>query len=96
MAVILDDSSSPIDVSTLADELKRQGLPSYARPCFIRLTKHIELTGTFKVTKTTFQEEAYDLNRVTEPIYYLNQRKQVYEQLTPDLSALLGEGRIRF
>jgi hypothetical protein len=45
MAVILDDPSAPIDMNTLGIELKKQGLPSYARPCFIRLTKHIELTG---------------------------------------------------
>jgi hypothetical protein len=45
MAVILDDYSAPIDMNVLAKELKKQGLPSYARPCFIRLTKHIELTG---------------------------------------------------
>jgi len=74
MTVILDDSSTPIDMNTLAIELKKHGLPSYARPCFIRLTKHIELTGTFKVKKTVLQEEGYDLNRVTDPIYYLNQK----------------------
>jgi hypothetical protein len=45
MAVILDDSSASTDMSKLAQELKKQGLPSYARPCFVRLTKHIELTG---------------------------------------------------
>ena len=45
MAVIIDNSSAPIDMNTLAKELKKHGLPSYARPCFIRLTKHIELTG---------------------------------------------------
>ena len=45
MAVILDNSSSPIDMDTLAKEIKKEGLPSYAQPCFIRLTKHIELTG---------------------------------------------------
>ncbi len=47
MAVILDDPSASIDMNLLATELKKQGLPSYARPCFIRLTKHIELTGSF-------------------------------------------------
>lgn len=44
MAVILDDST-PIDIDALSKEMKKQGLPSYARPCFIRLTKKIELTG---------------------------------------------------
>lgn len=47
MAVILDDSPTPIDMDLLAKEMKKHGLPSYARPCFIRLTKKIELTGEF-------------------------------------------------
>ena len=96
MAVILDDPSSPIEMSTLTDELRKQGLPPYARPCFIRLTEHIELTGTFKVKKTVFQEEAYDPARVTEPIYYLNQRMQTYERLTPELYDLILQEKIRF
>ena len=45
MAAVLDDLSMSLDMNTLVQELKRHGLPSYARPCFIRLTKHIELTG---------------------------------------------------
>lgn len=44
MAVVIDNSGS-IDMNTLAKDLKKHGLPSYARPCFIRLTKNIEMTG---------------------------------------------------
>ncbi|CAF3381809.1 unnamed protein product [Rotaria sp. Silwood1] len=96
MAVMLDDPSVSIDLNTLVNELKRQGLPQYARPCFIRLTKNIELTGTFKVKKTTFQEEAYDLNRINEPIYYLNPQKQNYELLTPEIYELILKEKIKF
>lgn len=45
MAVIIDNASAPIDMNTLAKDMKKHGLPAYARPCFIRLTNHIELTG---------------------------------------------------
>ncbi len=45
MAVILNNSSTPIDINPLVHDLKKHGLPSYARPCFIRVTQHIELTG---------------------------------------------------
>jgi hypothetical protein len=45
MAAILNNSSTPIDINPLVHELKKYGLPSYARPCFIRVTQHIELTG---------------------------------------------------
>jgi hypothetical protein len=112
MAVILDDPSAPMDMNILAQDLRKEGLPSYARPCFIRLTKHIELTGkhplnlnfpipivfpgTFKVKKTVFQEEAFDLNRVTEPIYYLNTSKQTYERLTPEIYQFILQEKIKF
>jgi hypothetical protein len=56
----------------------------------------IFLTGTFKVKKTVFQEEGYDLNRITEPIYYLNQQKQVYERLTPEIYELILNDKIKF
>jgi hypothetical protein len=46
MAVVLENSSTPINMNTLAQDLKKQGLPAYARPCFLRLTKHIEMTGS--------------------------------------------------
>ncbi|CAF0981247.1 unnamed protein product [Adineta steineri] len=45
MAVILNNSSTSINIKTLPNELKTLGLPPYARPCFIRITQHIELTG---------------------------------------------------
>ncbi|CAF1183492.1 unnamed protein product [Rotaria sordida] len=96
MAVILDDPSLPIDMNTLAGDLKKNGLPSYARPCFIRLTKHIELTGTFKVKKTVFQEEGFDLKLINEPIFYLNPQKQIYERLTSEIYDLILKEKIKF
>jgi hypothetical protein len=54
MAVIIDDPSASIDMNKLVQELKNQGLPSYARPCFIRLTKQIELTGSFTYLRLFF------------------------------------------
>jgi hypothetical protein len=52
--------------------------------------------GTFKVKKTVFQEEGYDLKCINEPIYYLNQQKQVYEKLTPEIYDQINKGKIKF
>jgi hypothetical protein len=52
--------------------------------------------GTFKVKKTAFQEEAYDLNRINEPIYYLNQQKQIYERLTSEIYDLILKEKVKF
>ncbi|CAF3734995.1 unnamed protein product [Rotaria magnacalcarata] len=87
MAVMLDDPAITTELIKLVQELKTQGLPSYARPCFIR---------TYKVKKTAFQDEAYDLNRVTDPVYYLNQQKQTYQRLTPEIYDLILQEEIKF
>ena len=52
--------------------------------------------GTFKVKKTIFQDDGYDLKRIQEPVYYLNQQKQTYEQLTFDIYDLIQQGKIKF
>ena len=115
MAVILADATATtLDLTTLPNELKNQGLPPYARPCFVRLTEHIDMTGelhtlslatrhalftvpgTFKVKKTLFQDEGYDLHRVSEPIFYLNQQKQIYERLTPTTYESILQNKIKF
>lgn len=46
--------------------------------------------------KTVFQEEGYDLKRINEPIYYLNQSKQIYEKLTPEISDQISNGKVKF
>jgi hypothetical protein len=48
------------------------------------------------VKKAVFQEEAYDLTRVTEPIYYLNNTEQTYERLTPETYQLILKEKIKF
>ncbi len=52
--------------------------------------------GTFKVKKTVFQDEGYDLTRITEPIYYLNQQKQIYERLTSEIYNLIIKEKLKF
>lgn len=47
MAVIVEDQKATVDLNSLPNEMKKQGLPVYARPCIIRLVKSIEMTGVF-------------------------------------------------
>ena len=65
------------------------------RLCTALVTPSI-CAGTFKVKKTVFQDEAYDLARVTDPVFYLNQQKQTYERLTPEAHDLIIKGKQRF
>ncbi|GAB0090108.1 hypothetical protein DMENIID0001_047910 [Sergentomyia squamirostris] len=70
MAAIVDPKRE-INVENLSNGV--QGcLPPYARPLFIRLMDALPMTGTFKMKKLDLQLEGYDLNKITDPIYFLH------------------------
>jgi fatty-acyl-CoA synthase len=64
--------------TTLAEHVNRY-LPSYARPQFVRVCRALELTGTFKLTKTRFINESY--LTATDPIWRYDQRRNSFEPL---------------
>ncbi|CAF0927905.1 unnamed protein product [Didymodactylos carnosus] len=90
-----DNESSPIDLKYLEEQIKTH-LASYARPIFIRLTEQIEMTGTFKVKKTTYQDESYDITRTNDEIYYLNPSTKMYQRVTNDIYEKINQGKIKF
>ncbi len=93
MAAIVDPEKT-IDLTALAKELKTV-LPSYARPLFIRLVNTIDLTGTFKLRKIDYRNEAYDLAKVKDPVYFFDSLSQTYIRFTPSIQYQLTEGKIR-
>ncbi len=46
-------------------------LPSYAIPRFIRFKTTLETTGTFKHKKSELKEDAFQINRVNDPLYVM-------------------------
>lgn len=44
-------------------------LPAYSRPVFIRIHDKFELAGPYKIKKTDFRSEAYDISRFTDQIF---------------------------
>jgi solute carrier family 27 fatty acid transporter 1/4 len=91
MAAIADPDGI-LDLDMLATQIIKQ-LPSYARPLFIRIKTHIDMTGTHKMKKTDLQEEAYDLSKVKDPLYYLCGGK--YIPFDQDAAQKLERGEIR-
>ncbi|CAG7699633.1 unnamed protein product [Allacma fusca] len=75
MAAIVDPSAS-LDLGVLASGVQSK-LPAYARPLFLRLTKQIETTGTFKLKKLDMQKEGFDILSIAEPIYFYQGGKYV-------------------
>ncbi len=93
MAAIVDTENS-LDLAALAKELQYV-LPSYARPLFIRLVKEIDLTGTYKLRKIDYRNEAYDLTKVKDPIYFLDPFSQSYIPFTSYLCDQLLSGKLK-
>ncbi|CAL8330762.1 unnamed protein product [Lota lota] len=73
----------------------KKALPSYALPVFLRLTSHIDTTGTFKILKMRLRQEGYDPELSTDLIYYLNSGTGCYEALSPRRYCDITEGRER-
>ncbi|OQR70817.1 long-chain fatty acid transport protein 4-like [Tropilaelaps mercedesae] len=95
MAVILDPQRQ-IDLQNMLRKICME-LPLYAVPVFIRLTDNLEKTGTFKFQKSKLAREGYDINVVSDPIFFLGSRRAEprYLPLDSDIYKDLTEGRIR-
>jgi fatty-acyl-CoA synthase len=70
-------------------------LPSYARPLFLRIRRDIEVTGTFKYSKTELVRQGYDPDITTDVIYFDNPESESFVQLDKLLYDRIQVGQIR-
>ncbi len=82
------------DPASLRETLHRE-LPPYARPLFVRLTDHMEITGTFKHKKTDAVKEGFDPDRIADTLWFDDPRGRAYDVLTPALHRQILSGEIR-
>jgi acyl-CoA synthetase (AMP-forming)/AMP-acid ligase II len=80
MVAIVEHPNCPIDLHDLLDKLKHQ-LPSYAVPLFVRLARNVQYTATFKLQKQQLKQQEYDLNKVTDPLFVINDKRTDYVTL---------------
>ena len=73
----------------------RDRLPSYSVPLFIRIIPAPELTVTYKYSKVNFKKDGFDINTVTDPIYFLDPMSNKYVSLNSELLNLLMESKLR-
>ncbi|XP_028454357.1 long-chain fatty acid transport protein 1a isoform X2 [Perca flavescens] len=92
MAAIADTTGS-FDCKGFLQKVQH-ALPSYARPVFLRISPHVDTTGTFKIQKTRLQSEGYDPRLTTDQIYFLNTRAASYEAVDEELYSAIAEGRM--
>ena len=83
MAAIVGTEAS-VDLANLAKKLFLS-LPAYAVPLFVRLLPEVELTGTFKLKKVQLRNEGFDINKVHDPLYVMDQGQKCYVPLTTDV-----------
>ncbi|KOX73053.1 Long-chain fatty acid transport protein 1 [Melipona quadrifasciata] len=102
MAAIYDPENT-LNIKEMADGLKKS-LPSYARPLFIRVLSELPMTGkyfnefiylsTFKLKKKDLQEDGFNIKKVTDPIYFLD-NSGVYVNLSEQIYNNILEGKVR-
>ena len=80
MAAIVPENLTAFDLPALREHLKAH-LPDYARPMFLRLQDHLEITGTFKPRKLDLVADAFDPSRTSNPIYIEDKTAQTYVRM---------------
>ena len=93
MAAILDQKNG-LDLNGLLAKMKK-ALPSFAIPIFIRISKSMEMTGTHKLPKNSFQNEGYNPNVIKDPIYFFDSKHDQYIRLDAKLYNDIQNGLIR-
>jgi fatty-acyl-CoA synthase len=70
-------------------------LPHYARPLFLRIRNEMDVTGTFKYTKTDFVREGYDPAATDDVLYFNHPQQQAFVRLDKTLYDRIQVGEIR-
>jgi acyl-CoA synthetase (AMP-forming)/AMP-acid ligase II len=85
-------TTDEFDLEVLTDLVGRD-LAGYQRPLFLRLLQsEMRLTGTFKHQKVEYRDEAFDLSRISDPLYVLVGRR--YRVLDEETLARIEKGEI--
>jgi fatty-acyl-CoA synthase len=92
MAALVIDSS--FDLVAFRKHLMTR-LPAYARPMFLRVQDEIEVTGTFKYSKTELARQGYDPVSTMDTIYFDHPESQSFVRLDKALYDRIRAGQIR-
>jgi len=82
------------DIEALPTHLA-QRLPAYARPVFIRISRELDATETFKQKKGELASEGFEPSAVADPIFMLEPKSGAYVALDSEIFARIVDGTIR-
>jgi fatty-acyl-CoA synthase len=92
MAALVADNG--LDLSAFRAHLVER-LPAYARPLFLRIRNEMEVTGTFKYTKSELIRQGYDPAVIADVVYFNDAERQAFVRLDPSLYGRLQSGNGR-
>ncbi len=61
---------------------------------FIRLIRELHLTGTYKLKKTDYQKDGYDLNKIQDPVFFMGPKDKFYQPFTRSLFHQIQSGSL--
>ncbi len=82
------------DIDALPAHLA-QRLPTYARPVFIRISRELDATETFKQKKGELAREGFDPAAIADPLFMLDPRSGAYAALDAGTFTKINDGTIR-
>ena len=82
------------DIAALPAHLA-QRLPAYARPVFIRISRELDATETFKQKKGELGREGFDPAAVFDPLFMLEPKSEAYVAVDGKTYAQVVDGTIR-
>lgn len=82
------------DIEALPAHLA-QRLPVYARPLFIRISRELDATETFKQKKGELAREAFDPGAIEDPMFMLEPKSGAYVALDSGAFAQIVDGMVR-
>jgi fatty-acyl-CoA synthase len=88
------DAGDELDLAELRGHLAGR-LPPYARPLFLRFRNNMDLTGTFKYSKTELVRLGFDPDTGDDLVYFDNPEAGAYTRLDKDLYERIQAGSIR-
>ena len=84
-----------IDLAELCRQLQER-LPAYAVPLFVRVVEKLEYTATEKIIKRKLREEAFDINHIVDPLYFMDPVSKTYIPLTEDIYKKIIDKEYKF
>jgi fatty-acyl-CoA synthase len=87
-------SDHEIDLAQFRKHLAAR-LPSYARPMFLRVRRDVEVTGTFKYSKTELMRQGYDPTASSDAVYFDYSELGAFVPLDKELYDRIQSGGVR-